>query len=106
MTTTIKARLRAAIFTGAVGLLPSVALANDGDNAKGTETTASVPDHATAEARGAGAAFSSLGEEATSVPDHATAEAQSQGQVTRARSEETPGVPDHATAERASIGEQ
>ena len=81
MTRTIKARLRAGIFAGAVGLLPSVAFANDGDNVKGTETTASVPDHATAEAR-------------------------SEGNVTRSSSDETPNVPDHGAAERRSIGEQ
>ena len=106
MTRTIKARLRAGIFAGAVGLLPSVAFANDGDNVKGTETTASVPDHATAEARGAGDEFSSSSGEATGVPDHGTAEARSEGNVTRSSSDETPNVPDHGAAERRSIGEQ
>ena len=93
---TISARLRAAIVTGAVGLLPSMAFA---DTASGSpEATAGVPDHAAAEAHRVGDTNSSSIEAPPGVPDHATAEARSQA-GTPSSSEATDRVPDHATAE-------
>jgi hypothetical protein len=103
---TISATLRAAIFSGAVGLLPSIAFADSGSS--GTDT-GTEPDHAAAEARSVG---ENVGDTSTSspespagMPDHATAEARSGGDKINARSETTKGgqdngVPDHATAER------
>jgi len=104
--TTISATLRAAILSGAVGLLPNIALADSGIS--GTET-GTVPDHAAAEARSVGG---SVGDSSTSrpespagVPDHATAETGSMGDTINSSTEATKdvpdrGVPDHATAER------
>ena len=50
-TTKFMSMLRAAIFTGTVGLVPGVALADEGNNPP--PATEGVPDHAQAEARGA-----------------------------------------------------
>ena len=75
--TKISATLRAAIFSGAVGLLPSIAFADNGSNdaggSNGQETAGSVPDHAAAEAGSQGEETTRSGDE-TTVPDHATAE--------------------------------
>jgi hypothetical protein len=101
----ISAKLRAAIFSGAVGFLPSMAFADSGSS--GAETT--VPDHAAAEARSMGDTINSstggtAGVQDHGVPDHATAEARSVGDTTNSSTGTTEGVrdhgvPDHATAE-------
>ena len=98
MTTTIRAILRAAIFSGAVGLLPSVALA---DSASNPEDPAGIPDHAQAEARSM-TDTPPRGDE-TTVPDHAQAEARSATGTPPTGNETT--VPDHAQAERQSKGD-
>lgn len=102
---TIKAKLRTAILTGAVGFLPSVALANApdvGNDANGaTASDQGVPDHAQAEARGAGGdATSSSARTSSGAPDHAQAEAQSFGDTARSAGGAPMRVPDHAAAER------
>ena len=98
MSTTIRARLRAAIFSGAVGLLPSVALADGAGNSKGVESPEGIPDHAQAEARSM-TDTAPKGDE-TTVPDHAQAEARSSTGTPPTGNETT--VPDHAQAERQS----
>ncbi len=100
MTTTIRARLRAAIFSGAVGLLPSVALADGASNPKGAEAPEGIPDHAQAEARSM-TDTPPKGDE-TTVPDHAQAEARSAADTPPTGNETM--VPDHAQAERQSKG--
>jgi hypothetical protein len=105
--TTISAKLRMAIFGGAVGLLPSMAFADSGSS--GTDT-ATVPDHAAAEARSVGDTSSSIPESPAAVPDHAEAEARSMGDKSNASTGATEGVrdqgvPDHATAERRGAPE-
>ena len=109
--TTISATLRAAIFSGAVGLLPSIAFADSGGSGTAAGT---VPDHAAAEARSIG---ESVGETSTSgpeapagIPDHATAEARSVGDTVNPSTGATEGVrdqgvPDHAAAERRGAPE-
>ena len=104
--TTISAKLRAAIFSGAVGLLPSIAFADSGSS--GVETT--VPDHAAAEARSVGDTSTSTPQAPAGIPDHATAEARSVGETVNpsTAAPEGPqdhGVPDHATAERRGAPE-
>jgi hypothetical protein len=96
--TRISAKLRGVIFSGAVGLLPSVAFADDGGNE--AETTGTVPDHAAAEARGQGDLTLSSEEMSASAPDHARAEARGQGETTRSGEEMSASAPDHAAAER------
>ena len=105
--TTISAKLRTAVFIGAVGLLPSVAFA---DSASSGRDTGNVPDHAEAEARSVGDTSSSSPESPATVPDHATAEARSVGDTVNSSTGKTegaqdPGVPDHATAERRGAPE-
>ena len=100
--TKISATLRAAILGGAVGLLPSIAFADSGSS--GTES-ATIPDHAAAEARSVGDTSTSSPESPAGIPDHATAEARSVGETINSSSGETAGmqdrgVPDHAAAER------
>jgi hypothetical protein len=95
----ISAKLRTAIFSGVVGLLPSVAFADSGSN--GAETAGAVPDHGAAEARGQGNVTHASVETTTpSVPDHATAEARGQGDRSPPPDETAASVPDHAAAER------
>ena len=101
MSTTIRAILRAAIFGGAVGLLPSVALADSASTPKGDESPAGIPDHAQAEARSM-TDTAPRGDE-TTVPDHAQAEARSATGTPPTGNETT--VPDHAQAERQSKGD-
>ena len=105
--TTISAKLRAAILSGAVGLLPSIAFADSGSS--GVETT--VPDHAAAEARSVGDTSTSSPESPAGIPDHAAAEARSVGDTVNASTEapegvQDHGVPDHAAAERRGAPEE
>jgi hypothetical protein len=110
--TTISAKLRAAIFSGAVGLLPSIALADSGSGGK--EST--VPDHAAAEARSVGDTSTSSPESPAGIPDHAATEARSVGETTDAKTgapegvqepgTQDHGVPDHAAAERRGAPEE
>lgn len=104
--TTISAKLRAAILSGAVGLLPSIAFA---DSASSGAATATVPDHAAAEARSVGETSTSSPESPAGIPDHATAEARSVGDTVNAGTAtegvQDHGVPDHATAERRGAPE-
>ena len=96
MKMTIKGSLRAAIVTGAIGFLPTVALADEFEP-RGGETAGRVPDHAEAEEPTAG---SRTVVETPGVPDHAEAE------EAGARASTIPAhginVPDHAEAEEAS----
>ena len=97
--TTMMAKLRAGILGVAIGLLPSAVLADDASRAKGTETFEGVPDHAQAEAQGAGQIAQSS---AATVPDHAQAEARNPGDASESSNTSNtmgPVVPDHATAE-------
>jgi hypothetical protein len=89
-TTTIKALLKAALFTGAVCMVPRLALADDekpavpdhaeavaGDNVKGrVDTPAYVPDHVDAQARGDRDDDTGVAAETTpaGIPDHQEAE--------------------------------
>jgi hypothetical protein len=103
----IKTRLRAAIFSGAVGLLPAVALADGATNPSGAAMPQQgVPDHAAAETRGPGEIANSSTGPAPIVPDHATAEARGAGDTTHASEATTPIVPDHAAAERRGAGDK
>ena len=97
--TTMTAKLRAGILGVAVGLLPSAVLADDATTPTGTETFESMPDHAQAEAQGAGKIATSSAE---TIPDHAQAEARNPGDQTESSNASNtmgPIVPDHATAE-------
>ncbi len=99
--TTISAKLRAAIFSGAVGLLPSIAFADSGSSG----VPPAVPDHAEAEARSVGDTSTASPEPPAGIPDHAEAEARSVGETANSSSEATEsvrdqGIPDHAAAER------
>lgn len=95
--TKISAKLRATLLGGAVGLLPSMAFADYGSS--GTDT-ATVPDHAAAEARSAGGTAAPTDERSPSVPDHATAEERGQAGTVPSGEEATERAPDHAAAER------
>jgi hypothetical protein len=104
--TTISAKLRAAIFSGAVGLLPSIAFADNGSSG----VPPAVPDHAAAEARSVEDTSTSPPESPAGIPDHAAAEARSLGENPNSSSEATEGerdqgVPDHAAAERRGAPE-
>jgi len=96
--TKISATLRAAILGGAVGLLPSIALADSGTS--GAADNPAVPHHAAAEARSSGAMSTPTDERIPSVPDHATAEARGPGETTPSGEEAADPAPDHAAAER------
>jgi hypothetical protein len=103
-TRTIKAMLRAAIFTGAVAL-PMAALADADALPSGTEGAEKVPDHAQAEARTAGGG--EVGTSGDGVADHAQAEARTAGDASGASSAtHEEGVPDHAAAEARSTADQ
>lgn len=94
--TTIPAMLRAAIFTGAIGVLPQAAMA---------DTSNDVPDHQEAEDRG-GAQTTRPPEERTSkAPDHQEAEDRGGAQTTESI-EETGAAPDHAEAENRGADNQ
>jgi hypothetical protein len=97
--TTMTAKLlRVGILGVAVGLLPSAGLAGDARRPTNSETFEAVPDHAQAEAQGAGRIAAS----AATVPDHAQAEARNPGDATTPSDTSNtmgPIVPDHATAE-------
>ena len=97
--TTIKAMLRAAVFTGTIGVLPHAASADSGNKPPGEETSDKVPDHAEAQARGTGATTPTTEEQTARAPDHATAEARGPGAKVVPTDEKTSRAPDHATAE-------
>jgi hypothetical protein len=97
--TTIKAMLRAAMFTGAIGVLPHAALADSGSKPTSEETSEGVPDHAEAQSRGAGATTPTTEEETSRAPDHATAEARGKGAKIVPNDEKASRAPDHATVE-------
>jgi hypothetical protein len=103
--TKISAKLRVAIFSGAVGLLPSIVFADSGSNGaaenNGRETPEAVPDHAAAEA-GSQREMTRSGNETTG-PDHAAAEDRGQADPRPPSAETAAGVPDHATAERRGV---
>ena len=94
MKMTIKGTLRAALLTGAVGFLPTVALA---DQTAPRGDLGRVPDHAEAEEPTAG---SWTVTETAGIPDHAEAEARGISATTIPRDEIN--VPDHAEAEEVS----
>jgi hypothetical protein len=104
-TTKFMSMLRAAIFTGTVGLVPGVALADDGNNPP--EAAESTPDHAQAEARGAeGHPISAVAAEARAGNlDHAQAESRGGATKTGAILNEasSTNVPDHAAAQSRSL---
>ena len=100
MKMTIKAGLRAAILTGAVGFLPTAALAGEPDP-RDADLAGRVPDHAEAEEPAAG---SWAVTETAGIPDHAQAEARGTGTTTIPRNEIN--VPDHAEAEEAPAVER
>ena len=99
MKMSISGTLRAAILTGAVGFLPTVALADEPEP-RGAEP-GRVPDHAEAEEPAAGRTSVT---ETAGVPDHAEAEARGAGTTTVPRNEIN--VPDHAEAEEAPASER
>ncbi len=99
MKMSIKGTLRAAILTGAVGFLPTVALADEPEP-RGSEL-GRVPDHAEAEEPAAG---SWAVTETAGIPDHAQAEARGSATTTIPRDEIN--VPDHAEAEEAPADER
>jgi hypothetical protein len=107
--TAIKSMLRAAIFTGALGFVPTVALAAGETSPRGAEASEGVPDHAAAEARATGGETASAAgaESPPGVPDHAAAEARSRDDrgdtLSATPVEASQGVPDHAAAEARSI---
>jgi hypothetical protein len=99
-TTTIKAKLRAVIFGGAVVLLPGIAAAD-------TEASnASVPDHAEAQARRGAADTVPSAEKTPGVPDHAEAEDRGGAASTVPSAEKTTEVPDHAEAEAGGVPQE
>ena len=84
--TTMRSMLRMAIFGGAVGLSPALALADTwaepmpdhatAEQHRAQEATENVPDHATAEREDGSTATAPSGVESCAcTPDHATAEA-------------------------------
>jgi hypothetical protein len=103
MSTTMMAKLRAAILTGTVALLPTVALADEATpSGEPTPTPGSydatdrVPDHAQAEARGGSSDAAAV--TVPGVPDHAEAQARGAGELFTGDQTQT-HVPDHAQAE-------
>jgi hypothetical protein len=107
-TTKFMSMLRAAIFTGTVGLVPGVALADSANNPP--EATEGVPDHAQAEARGAeGHATSAVAAEAKEGNlDHAQAERRGGANKTGTILNEgsNTNVPDHGAAQSRSLDEE
>jgi hypothetical protein len=97
--TTIKAMLRAAVFTGAIGVLPHAALADSGNKPTDEETSENVPDHAEAQSRGVGATTLTTEEKKSRAPDHATVESRGRGAKIIPNDEKTSRAPDHATVE-------
>jgi hypothetical protein len=107
-TTTVKAGLRVAIFGGMLGLLPAVARADSASYPTRTATSRDLPDHAEAEARGAGNSSSSSATRGggnssagrtSAAPDHTTLQAREPGSLDRTNGT-TSMVPDHESAER------
>jgi hypothetical protein len=100
MRKSVRSMLRAGIFTGAVGLLPAVALAG-GEAEPSRATPAAGTDHATVEAEGAGAVTGSgRGDQPGGVPDHAAAQARGADDPAGPRGADlSVGVPDHQAAE-------
>ncbi len=97
MSTTMMAKLRAAILTGTVALVPTVALADDAPNpSSSTEVRDRIPDHAQAEARGGDADASAVS--APGIPDHQEAQARGADDAFVGDRTTTP-VPDHSQAE-------
>ena len=105
-TTKFMSMLRAAIFTGTVGLVPGVALADDGNNPPDA-TSEGAPDHAQAEERGAeGHATSAVAAKANAGElDHAQAEARAGAGKTGTILNEgsSTNVPDHGAAQSRTI---
>jgi hypothetical protein len=104
-TTKFMSMLKAAIFTGTVGLAPGVALADSGNNPP--EAALPVPDHSEAEARGAeGSAPSAAAAKANEGElDHAQAEARGGANKTGTVLNEgtSTNVPDHGAAQSRTI---
>lgn len=99
MSTTMMAKLRAAILTGTVALLPTVALADEAtpySYDRSLEATERLPDHAQAEARGGSSDAAAV--TVPGVPDHAQAEERGAGELFIGDQTQT-HVPDHAQAE-------
>ena len=90
--TTIKSMLRMAVFSGAVGLVPAVALADSSSESTEPVTLQTIPDHEQAEAKG-----NEVG--SMNLPDHATAEDRGTQPPNAVGLEEIKGVPDHNQAE-------
>ena len=90
--TTIKAMLRAAIFTGAVGLVAALALAESSSGPPEPVTLQTIPDHQQAEAKGGEVGSATL-------PDHSTAEDRGTLPPDAVGLEAIKGVPDHNQAE-------
>jgi len=97
MKMTIKRSLRALILAGAVGLVPTVALADEPE----PRGAGRVPDHAEAEEPEAGGRSVT---ETAGIPDHAQAEARGVSASTIPANEIN--VPDHAEAEQAPATER
>jgi hypothetical protein len=94
-TRTISGFLRAAVFGGSIGLLPSVALAGGGTS---DEAKPPSPDHAQAEARGGAETTVPAAERTDRIPDHAQAEARGRAADVVPAAERTSPA-DHATVE-------
>ena len=102
--TTMMSMLRAAIFSGTVGLLPAVALADDAGPANEDQTAQEVPDHADAQAGSiAGATVRRDASQQPAVPDHAEAEARGRQNTGAVKAEGPSASPDHAQAEARSF---
>ena len=94
-TSSIKGVLQAAIFGGALALLPAAASAESG---AAPSESAGTPDHAQAEARTGAETTVPTAEKTEGAPDHAQAEARSD---TGSAVERDRPTPDHAAAEHA-----
>ncbi len=91
-TRTIKSMLRMAVFTGAIGLVPPLALAESSSEPTEPVTLQTVPDHQQAEAKG-----NEVG--SMTLPDHGTAEDRGTRPPDAVGLEAIKGVPDHNQAE-------
>ena len=108
-TTKFMSMLRAAIFTGAVGLIPTVVMAADDGDRSSDPATEYVPDHAQAEEHGgvANGTSADLQGAPKGIPTHEEAEARGAGDSVSTNNQGMhKDVPDHATeAEARSLGE-
>jgi hypothetical protein len=86
---TMKTGLRVATLGGMLGLLPGVAWADGATPSSGEVTSRDVPDHAAAEARGAGKDFNS---------------SEASGDADKASTGGTSTEADHTTLETGAIG--